>query len=404
MTGNLTTWKNRATASIAHSALTNSKRPECFVRGVYPTHLTKARACYVWDDKGKRYIDFICALGTNLFGYANKEINDAVKAQLDLGNLYSLGSTAEVEFAETIQSTFPYCEQIRVLKSGSEGCTAAIRIARAATGKQIILSDAYHGWHDDFVSLTPPAEGVPKPRPWIMPLDRIGIPGILSNTAAIIVEPVITAFTPERVQELVQLRELCTKNKVLLIFDEVITAIRFPRLSVANHTGVHPDISIFGKALANGLPISVIGGRAKIMSAPYFVSSTFAGDILPMKAAQVVMRMAKDRIQEIWDAGQRFLNQFNAIAPDIVRIDGYPTRGVFVGTPENKAVFMQEAVKAGILFGPSWFWCEPHNEEHNFVMKACETILSRMKQGECKLEGEMPVTPFAQKFRGKSDV
>lgn len=128
---NAVTWDARARQAIAHGSLTNSKRPECFVRGVYPTHFSKSKGAFVWDEKGMRWTDFICALGTNLLGYACKEINDAVKAQMDLGSLYSLGSTIEVEFAEKVKETFSYIDRLRVVKSGSEGCVAAITIARA---------------------------------------------------------------------------------------------------------------------------------------------------------------------------------------------------------------------------------------------------------------------------------
>jgi len=389
----------RAKKAIAHAALTNSKRPEVFPSN-YPTHITKARGCYVWDENGKRLIDFVCALGTNFLGYAHKEINDAVKAQMDKGSLYSLGSDLEVEFAEKIQETFSYCERVRVLKSGTEGCNAAIRIARAATGREWVISDGYHGWSDDFVSLTPPAKGIPMPRPWIGTLRELRIPSVPTLTAAIIVEPVITDFSDKRVQELLELREFCTRNKICLIFDETISAIRFPGLSVANHTGIYPDISVFGKALANGLPISVVAGRAKFMDADYFVSSSFAGDTLSMRAAMEVLRIAKHDIDGIWEYANRFVKNFNLLAPDLVHIEGYPTRGVFKAKDdETKAIFFQEACKAGLLFGPSFFWCEPHNMETSLVLGLCNTIFTRMRNGETKLDGELPVTPFAQKQR-----
>jgi glutamate-1-semialdehyde 2,1-aminomutase len=195
---NAVTWKQRARLSIAQGALTNSKRPEVFVEGPTPTHASRAKGCYLFDDKGRRYIDFVCGLGTNLFGCAHKEINDAVKMQLDQGALYSLGSTLEVEFAEKIQALFPFVERIKVLKSGSDGCSAAVRIARAYTGMEGVVSEGYHGWHDDFVSLTPPAIGVPEgehydgnKRDWIAAYHP-NWSWFANGLAAYIVEPVIT--------------------------------------------------------------------------------------------------------------------------------------------------------------------------------------------------------------------
>jgi glutamate-1-semialdehyde 2,1-aminomutase len=276
-------WQQRASQSIAHSALTNSKRPSCFVNGVYPTHVKRGYDCFLWDASGKRYVDFVCALGTNLFGYANRAINEAVMSQLANGALYSLSSTLEIEFAEMFLNYMPFAERVRVLKSGSEGCSAAIRIARAATGRGMVLSDGYHGWHDEVVSLTKPATGVSPAfyREWDISFysrepsifAEIDLSQSLASVAAIIVEPVITDFSNERIQYLHALRKKCDEVGAVLIFDETITGLRFPKLSVAAWSGVYPDIIIMGKALANGLPISVVAGRKEVMEADYFVSS-----------------------------------------------------------------------------------------------------------------------------------
>ena len=398
---NAVTWKQRARLSIGQGALTNSKRPECFVEGVYPTHITRAKGCYVYDDKGRRMIDFICALGTNLFGYAHKEINDVVKMQLDQGSLYSLGSTLEVEFAEKVQAVFPFIERIKILKSGSAGCTAAVTIARAHTGRRNILSEGYHGHDPEFVSLTAPANGV-VPHMHICALNQE--PSMIDpGVAAVIVEPVLTDASPYRIAYLRALRELCTRNGTLLIFDETITALRFPGLSFAKYSGITPDLIVMGKALANGLPISVVGGRKEIMEGEFFISTTFAGDTLALRAAMKVLEMAPSVVPRMWDEATLFQAQFNAIEPELVTIEGYPTRGIFKAKDDlTKALFFQECAKAQILVGPSFFWCEPHREESVTVLKVMKTILTRVKNGECRLEGKMPVTPFAAKQRGQS--
>lgn len=266
----------------------------------------------------------------------------------------------------------------------------------------MVLSEGYHGHSPEFVSLTPPANGIP-PHECIellkTPLDETQI----ATAAAVIIEPVITDFSLERVQWLQQLREICTKHDTVLIWDETITAMRFPGLSVANHTGIHPDLSVFGKALANGLPISVVGGKKEIMDSDYFISSTFAGDALAMRAAIETLKLAKSAVANMWDYGERFQNEFNLIAPGYIRIEGYPTRGIFKAKDDlTKALFFQESCKAGILFGSTFFWCEPHAEEMNLVLSLVKTILKRMQNGEVVLEGEMPVTPFAQKQRDKT--
>jgi glutamate-1-semialdehyde 2,1-aminomutase len=404
-------WKQRADKAIAHGALTNSKRPSCFVRGVYPTHVTEAHDAYVWDVDNRRFLDFICALGTNLLGYGNRQVNDAVKRQLDKGSLYSLSSTLEVEFAELFLNYMPFAESLRILKSGSEGCLAAIRIARAATGRDVVISEGYHGWGDDFVSLTPPAIGVPKiddgdfglslDRDWMRSMDD-KYATIGKWTAAVIIEPVNLDFSKERVDWLQALRKKCDETGTVLIFDETITGLRFPKLSVAAWSGVHPDIIIMGKALGNGLPISVVAGKRAVMEADYFVSSTFAGDTLAMAAAMQVLPLASENINAMWSQGEIFHGEFNKLGDGLVWLEGYATRAVLRARDElTKALFMQEMCLAGILFGPSFFWCLPHVEHRRFVIDVMSKVIARIKNGEATLKGTLPVAPYAQKTREK---
>lgn len=400
MTPKAIDYLHRANSAIAHGALTNSKRPETFVKGVYPTHMKRGFGAELWDVDDKRYIDYICGLGTNLFGYGNHEINEAITQQLKLGSLFSLGSTLEVEVAERFKAHFPYVEKVRFLKTGSEACSAAIRIARAYAGRSEIVSSGYHGWHDDFVHLTPPAKGVPDRDYMMRTVSECLYP------AAIIVEPVITNFGDDTIRELRRLRAHCTDNDILLIFDETITGIRYEKLSVANALGIEPDISIFGKAIGGGLPISVVAGKAKFMDCDYFVSSTFAGDTAALASMNKVFDLlaGEYRIERLWDEGRYFLSEFNSIDPEVVRIEGYPTRGKFVYIGElTRQLFMQEACKAGILFGPTWFFNFHHAKYTHQVISMCRSIISRIKNGAVKAEGEPPQSPFAERVRQCAD-
>lgn len=402
MVGDPRTFAQRAEKLIAQRALTNSKRPESFVEGVYPTHVTRAKGCFVWDEHGKRYIDFICALGTNLLGYVHKEVTGAVTEQLNKGTLFSLSSTLEVEFAEAIQSHFPFIEQIKVLKSGSEATSAAIRIARAATRKSLVLKHGYHGWHDWAIILDPPAHGVPGHTCIdVMDLDLgLSLPSSLSNVAAVILEPVITDYSPNRIEFIKELREKTKKAKVPLIFDETITALRFPEMSFSRHIGVYPDLIVMGKALGGGLPISIVGGSKALMSRDYFVSSTFSGDLAAMAAAMKVLPLAKESLGRMWEEALRFKTDFNALGGDLVWLEGYPTRGVLKSKDElTKALFMQEMCQAGVLFGPSFFWCEPHAYETSLVLSLMQNTISRLKLNQIKLLGKLPVKAFSQKQR-----
>lgn len=391
--------QSRADQVIAGGALTNSKRPQSFVQGVYPTQIKHGLGAIVTDVDGNELVDYICALGAQLVGYRHPAIESEVINQIRKGTIFSLGTELEIEVAEMLRSRFNFIQKLKFLKTGSEACSAAVKIARAFTGRSLILSEGYHGWHSEFTSLTPPAHGIPPIYSQvIVPLNKREIS---IATAAVIIEPVIVDQSPERIALLRNLRDQTSKNGALLIFDETITALRFPEYSVAKFYGIEPDLIIMGKALGAGYPLSLIGGRADVMSADYFVSSTFAGDCVALAAAKALLKLTYDRniMNRFWDKGKAFCDKFNSIDKDLIRIDGYGTRGLFIGEARAKALFMQECVKAGVLFGPSFFYGLQHEFQDDFTLGVCHTVLNRIKNGQVNLEGQMPQTPFAQKAR-----
>lgn len=394
-------WQRRSLEAIHHGSLTNSKRPDCFVKGIYPTHFVKGEGCYLFDSENKKYIDFVCGLGSNLFGYANLHINEAIVRQVTRGTLFSFSSTLEVEAAERLKEKLHFVAKLRFLKTGSEACTAAIRIARSHTERSKILSHAYHGWHDPFVSLSPPHIGVPYD-PNIETLDNLN--QITDEVAAVIIEPIITDFSESRLTYLQALKKKCQQVGALLIYDEIITGMRWPQFTFANDSGIYPDIICLGKAFGGGLPLSVVGTKLGIGdNQEWFVSSTFAGEMLSLSAMMKCISMLESthKIDDLWANGESFLKAFNSINPDLITIEGYPTRGVFkANTDLTKALFFQEACRAGILFGSSWWFNFKHMEVKDIVLSACRDILQRIKHGHVKLEGQMPTTPFAQKQRG----
>lgn len=402
----------RSQNCIAQGALTNSKRPESFVKGVYPTHVNSGVGCHLTDSKGKRYIDFICGLGSNLLGYANHDIAEAVLIQMSKGVTLSLATRAEIDCAEKLKECIPFIDAVKFLKTGTEACMAAVRIARAYTGRSFVLSEGYHGHGDEFISLTPPAAGVPKwpddglhnskPMGTLKSLSQIG-----SGCAAVIVEPISTDLTPERIEWLKDLRERCTKHGVILIFDEIITGFRFPKFSVSQFLGITPDLICLGKAMGGGFPLAAVGGKYAIMNQPdYFVSSTFAGEGCSLAAGVAFMTALQKRfdIKQLWDFGQKWIDNFNAATQANgldLRLRAYPTRGVFEGDPLVKALFMQEACRSGILFGPSWFLSFSHMNLNETYMQTIREILCQIKLGKVSLKGQMPQSPFSQKVRNQ---
>lgn len=387
--------ENVSDEHIAQGALTNSKRPESFIEGVYPRHFTHGAQCYLFDENARRYLDFLCNLGTNLFGYTNPDIINAIRNALNRGVGASLGSPLEAYFAMKLKDRFPYMEKIKILKSGSEGCSAAIRIARAWNqDKTLVLSEGYHGWHDEFTSLTKPAVGVPPSEH----IDLLEHHKDLSGVAAVIVEPVILDFSTARREFLERLREKCTVNNVLLIFDETITAYRFPKYSVANYWGIEPDLSIMGKALANGMPISVVGGKKAIMDGDYFVSSTYAGEQLTLAAAVECLQLVGNEYspERLWELGSEFVDRFSeAVSPIGLKITGYPTRGGFLGNANLSSLLFQEMCKAGIFFHPKTWFYNIHLHKHiDDVCDVAKTICKRILDGEYRMEGHLPLDPF----------
>jgi glutamate-1-semialdehyde 2,1-aminomutase len=389
----------RAQASIAQGALTNSKMPTSHIKGIYPTHLSNGQGCRVLATDGKTYTDHICGLGANLLGYGYEPIAKAVRHASGDAFAMSLGTPTEIRAAELVKEFFPFIDSLKFLKTGTEACMAAIRIARAVTGRSKVLSHGYHGWSDVFVNLTPPGHGtIPSESELFKSVQQID-----GDTACVILEPVITDTSKERMQEILAIRQACDKHGAMLIFDEVITGFRFESHGVCNAWGIIPDLICLGKCMGGGLPLAAVGGKDFIMQdMRYFVSSTFAGERLSLVAGMAFMEeMRKGRFNErLQEQGSLFKQRFNELSKR-VQIDGYATRGVFAGDPVDKALFFQEACKAGILFGPSFFWCLPHQDYRDITLSACAAILRRLESGELKLEGEMPQSPFAQRARAQ---
>lgn len=390
----------RTQSVVSQECLTNSKSPHSHVFGVYPTHIKYGHGAHLHDHAGRRYLDFICGLGPNLMGMGNEKIKRSLEPYLGEAYSLSFGSHHEVELAEQLNTFFPFCDQWKFLKTGSDACLAAVKFARAYTNRGMILTEGYHGWGDGFVSLTPPAKGVKD----IFSFNKLSEYPVNENVAAVIVEPILQDFSPERIEYLQNLREDCDKHGALLIFDEIITGFRYKRHSVSQCYGILPDLVCLGKALGGGMALSAVGGKKEIMSdKSVFISSTFAGEILPLVASKAALNLLKTdpaySIDTLWAHGSKFMNEFNSIAPEIVRMDGYPTRGVFSGDPLAKALFFQESAKAGILFGPSWWVYFPIVPYLDQVIESSKDILGRIKRKEIALEGELPQSPFSQGVR-----
>ncbi len=397
---------NRAERCIGQGTTTNSKHWNSHVKGIYPTHIKSSNGCWLIDTEDQKYLDFICGLGTNLLGYGHPLVEKEVEKYRHQGKSPSFPHILEVEVAEQLKQIFPWVERWKFLKTGSEACAAAVRMARAHTGKNYIISEGYHGWHDLFTSLTSPAKGVVDNH-FAKKMDDFTL--TCNEVAGVITEPIQTDESKKRIKNITELNDFCSaqlinKNKIVNIHDEVITGFRYKSYSVSKYYDIRPDLIIIGKAMANGYPLAAVGGSAEILDGDYFVSSTYAGEVCSLAACKAVLDILRTKpefhIDRLWEAGKKFLNAFNeASAPLGFKIEGYATRGIFKGNDLNIALFMQEACLSGILFGKSWFISMAHLSVLDQAIESVKDILGKMERKLPKLKGEMPKSPFSMKVR-----
>ena len=307
-----------------HAALT-PEEPAVIVRG---------KGCRVWDADGREFIDYRNALGPISLGYCYPEVDEAIRKQLEYGILYGHPHPLEAEAAELFCSLVPCAEKARFLKTGGEAAAAAIKIARAVTGRGHIIQIGYNGWLNSLGSGALALPGRPSPRqlPGVPPeisalhhtthwnkrkdLEQYAVdyPG---QIAAVIVAADYMKMEAGR-EFYPWLREFTKRIGALLIFDEIVTGFRMATGGVQEYFGVTPDLAVFAKAIANGMPLSVYCGKAEYMDAlkDAVVSSTYAGDALSLAAAVAVMKIYKEEpvIEHLWKTSQALWGGFNALA------------------------------------------------------------------------------------------
>jgi glutamate-1-semialdehyde aminotransferase len=369
--------------------------PSKYVQGVYPVYLEEGVGCYVGDNDGNKFIDYTASLGAILLGHAYPRVNEAVKNRMDAGTLFILPSYQETLLAEELTRLIPCCEMVRFLKTGSEATSAAIRIARAYTQRDVVIACGYHGWHDWYTCTTPKDKGIPwNTKDFVHKVnfnDIDSINAILQTDrfriAAIILEPCV--FDPPRKGYLEEIVKLARKNKILVIFDEVVTGFRTPGFSAQKFFKITPDLATFGKCMGNGFPISFVCGRKdvmKVLEKDCFVSSTFGGDLVGITAALETINIIKTEkvLDHIWYWGEYLQNGYNEIAKWMELkswCKGYPNRTMFdFPTSEHKSLFWQECVLRGVLFGYANFVTYSHGEkEINYTLDVVKDALKTVK-------------------------
>lgn len=385
-------WK-RAKQVIPGGNMLLSKRAEMFLPDQWPAYFSKAKGCKVWDMDGKEYIDMtIMGIGTNTLGYGNAEVDAAVRQTVDAGNMSTLNCPEEVYLAEKLIEMHPWADMVRLARTGGEANAIAIRIARAASGKDKVAICGYHGWHDWYLSanlgddqsldghLLPGLEpkGVPRNlRGTVFPFSYNNFAELEAlvgqHDIGVIKMEVSRNMGPED-NYLQKVRQLATERNIVLIFDECTSGFRQTFGGLHKMYGVEPDMAMFGKALGNGYAITATIGRREIMEAAQstFISSTFwterIGPTAALKTLEVMERMRSWEV--ITETGHSIRKRWQQLADKhglVIDHWGLPAlTGYSFRHPDAlayKTLITQEMLAKGWLAGNSVYVCTEHTPD-----------------------------------------
>jgi glutamate-1-semialdehyde aminotransferase len=320
-------WAARAAELLPTGASTGSKRPEALygtAEPAGPTHFVSASGCRITTTDGKELVDCTMALGAVAIGYGEPKITRAVLDTVARGTVSGLSHVLEVEVAERFCNVVPCAERVQFLKTGAEAMSAAVRAARAYTGRDVVVGSGYFGWHD-WCSAQP---GVPESvrRDFrAVPFDDIGaleraVDESGGELAAIAIEPVVERMpSPEWIA---RARALCDAHGAALIFDEMKTGFRLATGGYQQVSGVTPDLAAFGKALANGFPLAAVCGRADLMDClkRSWISSTLASEGSALAAAMGVLDWHES--VEVCDELARIGREMRALVSGALKASG----------------------------------------------------------------------------------
>lgn len=370
----------RAKKVIPGAAQTLSKMSKRFPEGVFPVAIKYGNGARVMDVDQNWYVDWIGALGAVPLGYRHNEVKISIWDQIDKGSSYSLPHEIEAKLAERLCSKIPCAEMVRFVNSGSEATEAAIRTARiwkeAQLGRNdligtiLVVGSGYNSWFSWFQAIKPYHPGVSWPYITMIgafdynnlsSLEKAFEKDIPNGVAAVILEPCL--FEKPQKGFLEGVRELCTKNGALLIFDEMVLGYRLALAGGQEYFGVTPDLATFGKGMANGMPIGMLCGKREYMQHAELISGTFGGNAVSLAAANAVLDVYEREpvIETMWQRGhelQEYVNAQAQLTNANAVCDGYPCkpriRFQYGGEKNDLAMslFLQVTAANGALFHP----------------------------------------------------
>jgi len=385
---------NKAKRIIPGGTQLLSKHSEVFLPGQWPSYFKKAKGVEVWDLDGNHYIDMsIMGVGTCILGYADDDVNEAVKKVIDTGSMCTLNSPEEVELSELLLKLHPWANMVRYARTGGEAVAVAVRIARAYVKKDKIAFCGYHGWHDWYLSANL-ADDRNLDGQLLPGLKPLGVPRGLKGTAipfnynridelqkitkdndigVIIIEP-IRHHEPKN-DFLGKIRRIADSIGAVLIFDEVTSGWRMKVGGAHELYNVYPDIVVYGKAMSNGFPMAAVVGKEKVMDVAQesFISSTYWTErVGPAAAIATINKISKKKIPAyLCKIGNLISEGWREIADKHnleMTVTGIPPLTTFVFDYENRAelhtLFTQEMLKRGFLASKSVYVSYSHNREH----------------------------------------
>ena len=412
-------WK-RAKTLIPGGNMLLSKRAEMFLPDYWPAYFSKAKGCKVWDLDGRQYTDMsIMGIGTNILGYGHPEVDATVREVVDTGNMATFNCPEEVYLAEKLLEMHPWAEMVRLARTGGEANAIAIRIARAAAGKDKVAVCGYHGWHDWYLSanlgddknldghLLPGLEpnGVPRNlKDTIFTFQYNDFSSLVNlinlHDIGVIKMEVARNGGPEN-DFLQKVRQLATDRGIVLVFDECTSGFRQTFGGLHKLYGVEPDMAVFGKALGNGYAISAIIGRREVMEVAQstFISSTFWTERIGPAAALKTLEVM-ERVQS-WDTitltGETITTRWKQLAEKnklmidqwgLPALTGFNFRGV--NALAYKTLVTQEMLAAGFLAANCIYVSTEHTPEilddYFAILEPIFSLIKECEEGRDVLE------------------
>lgn len=413
----------RAASLIPAGTQTLAKGPSQYVDGVAPKYLARGKGARVWDVDGNEFIDMTMAVGPVVLGYGHPSVDRAIVEQLQQGITFSLMHPLEVEVAELVRRVVPGADAVRFSKTGCDVTSAAVRLARAFTGREKVLCCGYHGWHDWYIGTSPRKAGVPLATRNLTEAfpynDLFSLMEVLNEqVACVILEP--TIFEAPDNDYLRVLKRACEAAGALLIFDEMWTGFRVALGGAQQRYDVTADLACFSKAVANGMPLSMLTGRADVMrllEEDVFFFTTFGGEALSLAAAKATIEDLRDLEvpAKLEYAGTQLQQGYNHLASKKglthTKASGLPCRSMVTfdasaGDPLlQKSLVQQELIRHGVLWTGFHNLSFAHGEaEIDHVLAAYDRALDALSTALAKdrLAGSLrgkPVQPVFRKTR-----